>query len=232
MSDSQPTTLELHYALHLPDGRELTHTMHISSNPPPLPADLPDWARLDFHQCQHCPLAAAASPFCPFAAALRQPVALLSDIASHEKVDAVVTWRGREIRQSTTMQRAAGALLGAVSATSGCPYTQPLKAMAWFHLPFSTSDETISRSLGTYLLAQHLRRQHGLTPDWNLEGLRTTYRHLRQVNLGMANRLRAAADRDSSVNALILLDLLAADTLYSIDQYEGELDVFFREHLA
>jgi hypothetical protein len=232
MSDSRQTTLELQYAFHLPDGRELMHTVHISSGPTVLPEDLPDWSRLDFHQCQHCPLAADSSPYCPFAAALRQPVSLLSDIASFEEVTAVVTWRGREIRQATTMQRAAGALLGAVSATSGCPHTLPLKAMAWFHWPFSTSDETTYRSLGTYLLAQHLRRQHGLTPDWDLEGLRATYRHLRQVNLGMANRLRAAADRDSSVNAIILLDLLAADTLYSIDQYEGELDVFFREHLS
>ena len=48
----------------------------------------------------------------------------------------------------------------------------------------------------------------------------------------MANRLRAAADRDSSVNAIVLLDLLAADTLYSIDQYDGELDPFFQDHFS
>lgn len=232
MSDSSTTTLELHYTFRFPDGRELAHQVLISSGPASLPADLPEWTRLDFQQCPHCPLSTETSPHCPFAAALRAPVALLSDVASYEEIEAVVKWRGREIRQATTMQRAAGALLGAVSATSGCPHTLPLKAMAWFHWPFSMSDETIYRSLGTYLLAQHLRRQHGLEPDWELEGLRATYRHLRQVNLGMANRLRAAADRDASVNAIILLDLLAADTLYTIDQYEGELDVFFREHLS
>ncbi|MCY1558126.1 hypothetical protein D9M68_950340 [compost metagenome] len=46
----------------------------------------------------------------------------------------------------------------------------------------------------------------------------------------MAARLRAAAEEDSSLNGLILLDLLAADTLYSLDSYEGELDEFFAEY--
>lgn len=231
MNDSQPKALVLQYRFNFHDGRAIEHQVLISTEAAAPAADLPSWTRLDFHQCRHCPLTVETTPYCPFAVALREPVAQLSDIASFEEVEAVVQWRGREIRQATTMQRAAGALLGAVSATSGCPYTQPLKAMAWFHWPFSTSDETIYRSLGTYLLAQHLRKQHGLEPDWELDGLRATYRHLRQVNLGMANRLRAAADRDSSVNAIVLLDLLAADTLYSIDQYQGELDAFFQDHL-
>lgn len=230
MSDRQSKALVLHYQFHFPDGRTVEHKVMLNTEPAPPVADLPEWTRLDFHQCRHCPLSVETTTSCPFAVALREPVARLSDIASYEEVEAVVHWRGREIRQATTIQRAAGALLGAVSATSGCPHTLPLKAMAWFHWPFSTSDETIYRSLGTYLLAQHLRKQRGLEPDWELDGLRATYRNLRQVNQGMANRLRAAADRDSSVNAIILLDLLAADTLYSIDQYDGELDAFFQDH--
>jgi hypothetical protein len=69
-----------------------------------------------------------------------------------------------------------------------------------------------------------------MEPDWEMDGLRELYRNLRLVNLGMAARLRAAAEEDSSLNGLILLDLLAADTLYSLDSYEGELDAFFSEY--
>jgi hypothetical protein len=103
--------------------------------------------------------------------------------------------------------------------------------MAWFHWPFSNSAETLYRSLGTYLLGQHLRQERGLQPDWAMDGLRDLYRNLRLVNLGMADRLRAAAEEDSSLNGLILLDLLAADTLYSLESYEGELDGYFAEYL-
>jgi hypothetical protein len=37
--------------------------------------------------------------------------------------------------------------------------------MAWFHQPFSSTEETLFRSLGTYLLAQHLCAAHGLDGD-------------------------------------------------------------------
>nr|WP_237234763.1 hypothetical protein [Pseudomonas sp. TCU-HL1] len=103
--------------------------------------------------------------------------------------------------------------------------------MAWFHWPFCTSAETLYRSLGTYLLGQYLRQMRGLSADFSLGVLRETYQNLRQVNLGMANRLRAAVQEDSSVNGLVLLDLLAADTLYSLENYEGELDAYFKDFL-
>jgi hypothetical protein len=85
--------------------------------------------------------------------------------------------------------------------------------MAWFHLPFSGTDETLYRAFGTYLLGQYLREQRGMSADWSMTELREVYRNVRLVNLGMANRLRAALVEDSGPNGLVLLDLLAADTL-------------------
>jgi hypothetical protein len=187
----------------------------------------PEWTRLAFQQCPHCPLKAETQRDCPFALALQQPVRLLAGHASFEVVEVQVQHRGREVRQHTTLQRAAGSLLGLLGATSGCPHTRFLEAMAWFHLPFSSSDETLFRVLGTYLLGQHLKAQKGLAADWQLDGLREAYRNLRKVNQGMAKRLQAACNEDSSLNGLILLDLLAADTLYSLEQSEGELDAYF-----
>ena len=191
--------------------------------------NVPDWARLAFQQCPHCPLKAEAEAerACPFALALQQPVRLLAGHASFEAVEVQVQHRGREVRQRTTLQRAAGSLLGLLGATSGCPHTRFLEAMAWSHLPFSSSDETLFRVLGTYLLGQHLKAQKGLVADWQLDGLREGYRNLRKVNQGMAKRLQAACNEDSSLNGLVLLDLLAADTLYSLEQSEGDLDSYF-----
>lgn len=217
------------YSFTFADGQTLEHSVDLQGES--ASADAAAWARLDFQQCPHCPLSVQDSALCPFAAALQQPVSMLARHASFEPVEVLVRWRDREIRQHTTLQRAAGSLLGAIGAASGCPHTRLLKAMAWFHQPFSGSDETLFRVLGSYLLGQYLRTQHGLTADWDLEGLRTVYRNLRQVNLGMAQRLRCAAEEDSSINGLILLDLLAADTLYSLDRYDGELDRFFAEYL-
>ena len=228
MSPDQTDTL-ITYRFTFADGQSVEHGVALEDD-----AGLPEaaaWTRLDFQQCPHCPLSANEVQLCPFAAALQQPVSMLATHSSFEPVDVRVRWRDREIHQHTTLQRAAGSLLGAIGAASGCPHTRLLKAMAWFHQPFSGSDETLFRVLGSYLLGQYLRTQHGLAADWDLAGLREVYRNLRQVNLGMAQRLRSAAERDSSVNGLVLLDLLAADTLYSLDKYHGELDRFFAEYL-
>jgi hypothetical protein len=219
--------LLIQYHFEFADGRSWQHEVDPASVPGEPGDELPYWTRLEFQQCRHCPLREADSPHCPFAVALVKPVEALAQMPSFEEVKVRVLWRGRDIRQRTSLQRAFGSLLGALSATSGCPHTRLLKPMAWFHLPFSGTDETLYRVLGTYLLGQYLRQQRGLQADWTLDELRELYRNLRQVNLGMTARLRAATVEDSGSNGMILLDLLAADTLYSLDRYEGELDRFF-----
>ena len=218
----------IHYHFRFADGRSWSQQVALQPAEREVSVEQPPaWTRLDFHQCKHCPLRPEQSPHCPFALALIGPVELLAQSPSYEQVEVEVQWRGREIRKRTSLQRALGSLLGALGATSGCPQTRMLKAMAWFHQPFSGTDETLYRVFGTYLLGQYLRQQRGLSADWSMSELREVYRNLRQVNLGMTERLRAAAAEDSGPNGMILLDLLAADTLYFLDQYDGELDRFF-----
>lgn len=219
----------IHYRLSFASGEslELPLALHAEG----VVRSTADWTRLGFQQCPHCPLKAEAVEHCPFATALAPPVQLLARHASFEEVDVQVLWRGRDLRTRTSLQRVLGSILGVLGATSGCPHTQLLKAMAWFHLPFSSGEETLYRALGTYLTGQYLRARRGLSADWELQGLRELYRNLRRVNLGMANRLRSAASEDSSVNGLILLDLLAAETLDSLDQADELLQQFFLEHL-
>jgi hypothetical protein len=217
------------YRFLFADGQSAEHTIALTETPPA--TGHAEWTRLGFHQCPHCPLATEQTSHCPFATALEAPVHFLGTRPSHSEVDVQVTHRGRTIHQHTTLQRAVGSMLGAIGATSGCPHTDFLRAMAWFHQPFSDNDETLFRAIGTYLLGQHLRAMQGLPADWSLAGLREGYKNLRLLNQGIAKRLRSAAQEDSSVNGLILLDLLASSALNSLDQYEGELDRYFADYL-
>lgn len=217
------------YEFRFEDGDVWEHEVSLLNEPNLLRSEPPEWARLEFNQCGHCPLSTQEQSHCPFAALLAGPLVEIGQRLSFEPVDVKVVHRDREIRQRTTLQRAMGSLSGLLGATSGCPHTRLLKPMARFHWPFSSSDETLFRVLGSYLLGQHLRARKGYTTDWSLEGLREIYRHLRQVNLGMSKRLRAAAEADSAPNSMVLLDLLAADMEYALDSYEGELDGFFGE---
>lgn len=189
----------------------------------------PEWTRLEYHQCSHCPLATTEATHCPYALALVEPARATNHRPSHELVQLSVVTRSREIRAETTLQRAMGSLIGLVGPFSGCPVTAILRPMARYHLPLSTADETLVRAFGMFLVGQYLRDQHGKSADWNMTGLRAIYRDLRLLNQGMSKRLRAAQKEDAGVNSIVLLDILAADVGYALETYEGDLDEAFRE---
>lgn len=209
------------YDLEFPDGHRWHHEIALSVEPLSLPEDLPDWTRLDFHRCKHCPLDPAGHDRCPLAAALVGPAHAFAGIPSWTPVAVRVTTSVREIAVNTTLQRAVGSMIGLLSALSGCPHTRPMLPMAMFHLPFSTPEETLLRVAGVYLFGQNLRLRSGLAPDWEMRGLVDVYANLRIVNSELAARIRSAADRESTANAVVLLDVLAADMRSSLEETEG-----------
>jgi hypothetical protein len=191
----------------------------------------PEWAKLAFCQCSNCPLDPGEVDYCPFALALAKPLAVLAARNSYDPVQVHVLWRGRTLLQATTLQRVLSSIIGLLGATSGCPHTRILEPMAHFHQPFSQGDETLFRVLGTYLIGQLLRDKQGLSADFSLAQLADHYKQLRQVNQGLARRLRHASAADQSVNGLVLLDILAAETQDLLDDLDESLRPIFTAYL-
>ncbi len=71
-----------------------------------------------------------------------------------------------------------------------------------------------------YMLGQYFRSVAGESPDLAMEGLRDLYAALHEVNDGMVKRLRAASRTDSTLNAVVILDLY---TLLLPDALEDSL---------
>lgn len=220
------------YDLMFEDGRYWRHTISVSTEPLPLPDTLPAWTELGFHRCRHCVLDPDSCSHCPLAAALAVPVTALAGIPSWTPVKVEVAMPARTVTATTTLQRAAGSMMGLLSALSGCPHTRVMLPMAMFHLPFSTSEDTLFRVVGMYLTGQSLRAREGLSTDWEMSGLLEIYARLRGVNNGIANRIRAAAEHESSVNAIVLLDILASDMTASIEDQEDEWKAMFSAYLS
>ncbi len=170
-------------------------------------ADLPIWTDLVFHQCPNCPLSNQTHPNCLIAVSLVSIVKGFEGLISYNKVHVDVESEGRLVSQDTTVQRGVSALMGLLIATSGCPHAAFFKPMARFHQPMASRDETIYRATSSYLMAQYFRKNDGLRADFELEGLKKIYNNMRTVNIAIAKRLRAASETDSSVNAIILLDV-------------------------
>lgn len=207
------------------DGAALTPKEH-------MPPALPDWTRLEFKQCEGCPLAPAEHSHCPLAIRLSPLVELMSDVVSIDKVTVTVTMDERTITRSASAQEGISSLMGIIIATSGCPVTAFFKPMARFHLPFANTDETFYRAASMYMLAQHYRCQAGLSVDLAMKGLKDYYAQVAKVNKGMAARIRATEREDGTVNAIVLLDMFVLVLPYGIQSTLDELKPLFTSYLT
>ncbi len=220
LAEDQSETFDLRL-----DGNTLELIVADSSEPP-------DWARLEYMQCPHCPLKSDAHPYCPVAVSLSGVISRFGDVFSHDELDLQVITDERTVIRHTTAQRAISALLGLLFATSGCPHTNYLKPMARFHLPLASEEETIFRSAGMYLLAQYFLRKEGKEGDLDLKGLTKIYENLHQVNKKIAERIRRSTQADASVNAVILLDMFTNLMPFVIEDHLDEIRHLYEAYLS
>ena len=192
--------------------------------------EAPEWARLSFFRCEHCPERDDAK-VCRLALSLVRVVDRFQAIVSHDRVGLEVVTRERCVCQETTAQRAMSSLMGLLIATSGCPHTEFLRPMARFHLPLASEQETVFRATASYMLAQYFRHQDGLAVDLDFTGLSRLYHDLQIVNMSVVRRLRKASRTDSSVNALILLALYAKAMPFSLADSLAEFRHLFAAYL-
>jgi len=194
--------------------------------------NLPAWAHLDFHQCPHCPLDTDIHEFCPVAGCLVDVVERFDKILSYDEVDLEVITSERKVFQHTTAQRSLGSLLGILFPASGCPHTAFFKPMVRFHLPMATREETIFRATGMYLLAQYFLEKHGQNVDVDFDGLTHIYENLNILNIHMADRLRGATQTDSSINAIIMLDVFTHALPFVIEDQLEEIRNLFTPYFS
>lgn len=224
------------YTFRLPDGSEEEFYLELDKETLELAGserlDYPQWAELEYHQCSHCPLNATINSYCPLAASLARVVKKFKFIMSYDQLSLDVLTNERLVSHKTTAQRALGSFMGLVMATCGCPYTSYFRPMARFHLPLASEEETIYRSTSMYLLAQYFIKRDEGQADLDFVGLEKIYKNIQTVNSSIVERLRAASKADSSVNAVILLDMYARSMPCVIDESLEELRYLFSAYLA
>ncbi|MBI5507147.1 MAG: hypothetical protein HY903_00210 [Deltaproteobacteria bacterium] len=209
MSDEE--SLQFDYHLAFDDGALVAIKVRLDGKTlarlDPMPGDAPEWTKLDAVGCPVCPLTPKTHPRCPVALCTAELVSRFSERYSYDLVRLQVVTAERTYVAATTLQAALGSLTGIYMVTAGCPVMDKLRPMVRFHLPLATEHETVFRAAAMYLVAQFMRSQDGDTPDWTLDGLDRIYRDVHQVNRTIAKRVRAAAAKDATANALVRLDL-------------------------
>lgn len=192
---------------------------------------LPPWTALEFHQCSHCPFTSDTHPNCPLAVTLIQVIGRFDNVVSHNEIELTVLTQERKVFQKTTAQKGISSLVGLLFAASGCPHTAFFKPMARYHLPLASEDETFYRATGMYLLAQYLVHRKGKQADLELEGLKKIYKNLHLLNTMVAERIRSATRSDSSVNAVVLLDMITNLMPFILDEQLEKIRHLFSSYL-
>ena len=206
-------TFQIIYRFTLPDkaqiafdlvfNAETVELLHEESDKPPL------WAELDHAQCPNCRLNPADHPYCPVALNLVPAIERFDHLMSFDKIVVEVITPERRVVQKTSAQEGISSLMGLLIAGSSCPATHFFKPMARFHLPFANKDETMWRAAATFLLARFFTEDGLQEKDLDLSGLITVYHDVAKLNDAMVDRLRSATSKDSTVNALVHLDVFA-----------------------
>lgn len=187
----------------------------------------PEWARLTFHQCAHCTLDPATHTYCPIARNIAFLFPQSFSGNSWENVGLVVDTAARRYTVDTTLQRALGSLFGLVCSLSDCPHTRPLRAMGTFHLPIASDQETLVRAAAFFLLKRYLEHLRDATVRVDLAEMESTYKNLKILNRGLAERFRGDGSSDAAINAIVLLDILARDVDFELeDQLDALRNIF------
>jgi hypothetical protein len=254
--------LRIRYRFDLPDGSQKTLDFLFDaatfrlSNPPP--AEPPFWTELKFNQCVNCPLSAERHAHCPAAVQMAAALEPLNTLVSFDTVGVTVVQPERTVHVETTAQQAMSSVLGLIMATAGCPWTDRLRPMARFHLPFANEAETLYRSVSMFLLSLELAgrgpalavadtlavpeapaaaadaARAGPAPaPRTFAALEELYKNLHLVNRDMSRRLGAATNTDPARNAIALLDtyttLLPAALERSLDELRPLFDAWQTE---
>ncbi len=238
MLRSKPATgesISINYHFRFQDDTELELPIEIDVTSleriRPQREEWPEWVKMEFHQCRHCTVSASEMPHCPMATNLVDLVEACASMISHDTTTITVATPERTISTYTTLQRGIASVMGLLMATSGCPYTHFFKPMARFHLPFASEQETLYRASTMYLLGNYFRTKEKLSKDIDLQGLIRIYHDIQEVNMAMSARVRTAIQHDASLNAVVILDMLAKIMPLEIEDSLEELRYLYQAYL-
>jgi hypothetical protein len=186
-----------------------------------------NWTRLEFNRCDNCPLPPGSVRHCPAAVDMEKIATQFSRLSSFEKLRVEVVSPERSYGLNTDLQTVLRSLLGLVMATSGCPILSQFRGLASFHLPCSTMDETLFRTVAAYLLKQYFLHKSGGAPDWDMVGLDRFYQAVQTVNQCLNDRLSSASENDANLNAIVSLTYVSMGVTYSLEDNLADLQKLF-----
>ncbi|MDH5217024.1 MAG: hypothetical protein OEX19_04975 [Gammaproteobacteria bacterium] len=218
----------IQYAFTLKDQRQASYDLTISEDgtlhPDCFPSTSPDWAKLEFCQCPHCPITTKTSEHCPTALALNIIGEEWSGVSSYEAIQVEINLQTRKVSANTSAQVALGSLVGLLMGASQCPHLSFFRPLARNHLPLATPEETSFRVLENLLAFCRLYEEDPI--DFNRQ-LEKIYDNLEILNRNITQRIKSVEKENVTTQAIIQLDCLAKLVPAAIEESKDKLLGYF-----
>lgn len=193
--------------------------------------ELPEWTKLEFQQCSHCPLNKEEHEYCPVAAQLAGIIGHFEGTSSIDTIKMEVFTEERRVVQTTPLQSAIASMLELVFPACGCPKTELLRPLSHFHLPLASEEETVFRVTSMYLLGQYFVNTTNNKGRIDFTGLIDAYNDLNVLNRAVASRIKNVTTSDSVKNAIALLDMYSNLVPLLVEDQLVEMRGFFKAFL-
>ncbi len=209
------STIHITYEFEFQDGKKFVYPLKLDKKTVSLIPDrkgpFPPWTKLEHYPCDGCPLIKERKFYCPIAVNISDLIEHFKEIKSTEMVRITVYTAERNYWKIGPVQKGLSSIFGVIMATSNCPVMDFLKPMARFHLPFSTGEETLLRSISMHLLTQYVFSKKRGQTDLSLDLLDQAYSMVQKVNRGICNRISSVVQEsksqgDAASNAVVILD--------------------------
>lgn len=202
----EPRKLQVTYRIKQPDGETVEFDIRLDEHGllEGMTDTGPDWTCLEGERCGDC---TARHKNCRAAVAIAPVVDAFKAMDSLQQVKVCVTMGDATTEVNCSVAKVATSIMGLCMAASGCSKIAPFRAMALYHQPFSTLEETVIRAAGFMLLG---RWAHGtLAAEDPFGPLIDAWERLEEVNARIGRSLQDYCHTDSALNGLVNLDIFA-----------------------
>ena len=210
----KPRKLRVLYSVDKPDGSTVDFDIRLGENGllEDVPEEGPAWTRLGGKRCPGCN---TPGGYCRAALAITPAVEAFIDTDSLAQVRTRVSMPNYTAEVICPVPKVVSSIMGLTMAASGCSTMAPFRAMAIYHQPFSTLEETVIRAAGYVLLGRWARG--GLAAENPFAPLIDAWERVEDVNARIGRSLSEYCAGDATLNGLANLDVFAKAGVFGLE---------------
>ena len=184
-------------------------------------SDLPDWVKLEYHQCPICPFNSENITFCPAAFEMQDVIHQCSSCISTERVELSRIAEEGTVTTETDMQKALFAVIGEKAISSACSVLNSRQWSLDYYSILTTPENLFYRSISSYLMRQFFTSSGNCAPD--LKGHLDYLDEVIDIFGKLLERIRGETSQDANNNALVSIVTSSQLLRYQRDEWLDEL---------